>query len=246
MKFFWSCLLSYSLVCAVHGTEDQIILPSGAGAVKEAVVRWGADKGEEYLRANLVTFGVMLFRCSGFFIAPRAFVSSARCANMFDTRRDAEFLVGGYGGRSFSLSRVLAVSEEDDLGILETEEAYLGEVPVLDVSLYSGIVFYVMGYNTRLLGFYQGRRSLFADEVVDFEPSYHPGLTKNALEGSPVLNGDGKIVGVFRDQQWRGTGWDYVGDYALAFTPAEALVRLASGAGVPLRVDRGWRRGTGL
>ena len=248
MKKLCLLLLFCSLAYSVYGMDNKMDISSEIEVMKEAIVEWGADKGEEELRRNIITVGVSIFRCSGFFIASQYFVSSSRCAKMFNTRKDADFFVNDYKGNSFRLKQVWGISETNGLGlgILETEEAYSGELPTLDMSLYKGINRYVVGYESGNLNVYQGRNSLIFDEVVDFEPSYFPSITKYALDGAPVVNGDGKIVGVFGKQQFKGKGWDYTHNYALTFTPVEVLFQLASKIRIPLKVDWGLNRNTSI
>ena len=229
-KLSWTIVLLSFLHCVRSHEWDG--LPCEVRSMERAVLEWGALRPAPTFFAS--RYGGMRplgsvarsFRCSGFFISDRYFVSNFHCVENLGSSF-AETWVKGVGGRPFRFARIVAVSAESDLAILQTRLPYTGEVAVIDSAGSSrGESVYIMGYRKGHLRVLRGRRRSgdFDDEIVDLVPKIP---NAGGLSGAPVFNAAGRVVGVLTDQFEMG----------LAFAHSDELVRLAARGGVSLDIE---------
>ena len=229
IRLFLFFSLSSLFLCVNSHELDG--LPCEVRAMEGAVLQWGASRPALTLFASRYS-GIDTmhqlghsFRCSGFFISERYFVSNFHCVESLSG--STETWVKGVGGRPFRFDRVVAVSPRSDLAILQTRLPYTGETAVIDSegSFWSESV-YVMGYRKGYLKALRGRiRSKdFDDEIVDLDPRMP---NAGGLSGSPVFNASGRVVGVLT----------YQFETGLVFAHVDELARLASREGISLEFE---------
>ena len=209
-------------------------LPPEVRCMEEAVLAWTAIGSlvsgvspRESLSAPLEGSGTSL-RCSGFFVGRRLFVSSFHCAGGLYAGGAETWVLAGAQKKPFLPSRVVAVSVERDLVIVETKEAYTDRVVSLEASSPriwgSEESVYVMGYRGGELKTLSGRRNFFLPRWV-LEPV--PKMEDmGGLSGSPVFNAEGNVIGIVQGQSRD----------SLAFVPVRELIDLAAVERIALNI----------